>query len=50
MPITADTAVTQILIDNPTRVVGKFLYYSLSGTPHADVMKVNVAALSYGAY
>jgi hypothetical protein len=50
MPITADTAVTQILIDNPTRVVGKFLYYSLSGTPHADVMKVNVAALSYGVH
>jgi len=50
MPITADTAVTQILIDTPTRVVGKFLYYSVSGTTHLDVMKINVGALSYGVH
>jgi len=50
MPITADTPVTQILIDSPTRVVGKFLYYSVTGTTHADVMKVNVGALSFGVH
>jgi hypothetical protein len=50
MAITSGTANVQILVDTPTRTVAKFLYFTANGTPEADTLKVNAAALSYGAH
>lgn len=50
MPITSGTANVQILVDTPTRTVAKFLYFTAGGTPEADTLKVNAAALAFGAH
>lgn len=50
MPISSGTANVQILVDTPTRTVAKFLYFTDGGTPEADTLKVNAAALAFGAH
>lgn len=50
MPISSGTANVQVLVDTPTRTVAKFLYFTDGGTPEADTLKVNAAALAFGAH
>jgi hypothetical protein len=46
MAISSNSATTQILLDNSTQLLVKFLYYSANGTDEADVLKVNVETLA----
>lgn len=50
MAITSGTANVQILVDTPTRTVAKFLYFTANGQVEADTLKVNAAALAFGAH
>lgn len=50
MPIPSGTANVQVLVDTPTRTVAKFLYFTANGTAEADTLKVNAAALAFGAH
>lgn len=46
MAFTTNSAQTQILLDNSTQLVAKFMYYTADGTDESNVLKVNVETLA----
>lgn len=46
MAFTSNSAQTQILLDNSTQLLAKFMYYTADGTDETDVLKINVETLT----
>lgn len=46
MAFTSNSAQTQILLDNSSQLLAKFMYYTADGTDETDVLKINVETLA----
>lgn len=46
MAFTSNSAQTQILLDNSSQLLAKFMYYTADGTDESDVLKINVETLA----